>query len=113
MLIYIAYLMVLLMNEFEKMNNLLDFYETLLTTKQLEIMNYYYRENYSLNEIAEILAVSKAAVADSLKRSQKIIIELEKKLQLYHKFKKRQEIYETLKQFSEHQELIYKLEEID
>lgn len=113
MLIYIAYLMVLLMNEFEKMNNLLDFYETLLTTKQAEIMNYYYRENYSLNEIAEIFNISKAAVADSLKRSQKIIVEFEEKLQLYLKFKQRQVIYETLKQSNEYRELIYKLEEID
>ena len=41
----------------------------LLTDKQREIMSLYYKEDFSLSEIAEELSVSRAAVNDHIKRS--------------------------------------------
>ena len=43
----------------EEMNALLDFYETLLTEKQAEVMKLYYQEDFSLSEIVETLAISR------------------------------------------------------
>ena len=45
-------------------NLLKDFYETLLTDKQNEVLELYYGEDLSLSEIAEDLQISKAAVND-------------------------------------------------
>lgn len=101
------------MNEFDKINELLDFYSVLLTEKQQEIMNYYYRDNYSLSEIAEILLISKAGVADTIKRSCTIMNQFENKLNLIKKFKKRQAVYHQLKQFSKINTYIMSLEQID
>ena len=61
---------------------LLDFYGNLLTDRQREIMTLYYEDNLSLAEAAEELNISKQGVADSIKRSEKILYETEEKLQL-------------------------------
>ena len=41
----------------ERINHLMDFYAPLLTEKQLEVLEYAFREDYSLSEIAEIMEV--------------------------------------------------------
>ena len=61
---------------------LLDFYGNLLTDRQKEIMTLYYEDNLSLTEVASELDISKQAVSDSLKRSEKILYDTEAKLQL-------------------------------
>jgi len=61
---------------------LLDFYGNLLTDRQKEIMTLYYEDNLSLTEVASELTISKQAVSDSLKRSEKILYDTESKLQL-------------------------------
>lgn len=61
---------------------LLDFYGNLLTDRQREIMTLYYEDNLSLAEAAVELNISKQGVADSIKRSEKILYETEEKLQL-------------------------------
>ena len=80
----------------ERMNLLLDFYENLLTKKQKNIMNLYFREDLSLQEIAEINDTSRAAVHDLLKRCEKILEDYEKKLLLVKKFQKRNKIFEDM-----------------
>lgn len=52
-----------------RINELMDFYETLLSERQRVAMDMYYREDYSLNEIAENLGITKQAVSDNLKRA--------------------------------------------
>lgn len=47
---------------------LLDAYESLLSSSQQETLRLYFRFNLSLSEIAEEKGVSRAAVADALKK---------------------------------------------
>ena len=66
--------------------HLLDFYGQLLTEKQQVILHYYLNDDYSLGEIAEMLIISRQAVYDTLKRSEKSLNKYEDKLKLYHRF---------------------------
>ena len=81
----------------EEMNALLDAYEMLLTDKQREIMSLYYKEDFSLSEIAENLKISRAAVNDHIKRSTQILMEYEKKLKLVQKYETRSSIYDKMR----------------
>ena len=74
-----------------EMNNLLDFYGKLLSEKQYRAMEMYYEYDYSLNEIAEDLNISKQAVSDNLKRAASNLREFEKKLGLIENYRKRQD----------------------
>lgn len=82
-------------------NYLLDFYENLLTVRQQEILDLYYKKDYSMNEISEILNISKAAVSDLINRSTKQLNEYEEKLKNFDKFQKRLELYEMLLAFND------------
>ncbi|MDF9824411.1 putative DNA-binding protein YlxM (UPF0122 family) [Breznakia sp. PF5-3] len=84
------------MKPYEKMNKLLDFYECLLTAKQQEIMNYYYRDDYSLSEIAENLKITRSAVQDNIKRASHSLETYETKLKLSKKYHHRLTLYEKL-----------------
>lgn len=81
----------------EEMNALLDAYEKLLTIKQQDIMNFYYKEDLSLSEIAEELSISRAAVSDHIKRSSDLLQEYEKKLHLVKNYETRLKIYDKIK----------------
>lgn len=61
-------------------------------------MELYYREDYSLSEIAQNTDVSRQAVYDTIKRTEQLLEMYEKKLQLYKKFTERNEILDDLKQ---------------
>ncbi|KXG79008.1 YlxM family DNA-binding protein [Thermotalea metallivorans] len=65
---------------------LYDFYGQLLTEKQQEIIQLYYSHDLSLGEISEQLGVSRQAVYDTIKRTEKILFEYEEKLGLVQKF---------------------------
>ncbi len=62
------------------MNDLLDWYEDLLTKKQKEIMHLYYHENLSLREIALELSISHNAVYDAIKKVEQRLSQLEESL---------------------------------
>ena len=79
-----------------QMNLLVEFYGSLLTDKQLEYMELYYGDDYSLGEIAEEFDVSRQAVYDNIRRSAKLLENYEEKLQLVADFYKRQEHYDEL-----------------
>lgn len=102
------------MNEIERetINELLDAYDILLTEKQRDIMSLYYKEDFSLAEIAENMDISRSAVSDTIKRSEKILCEYEEKLKLNEKFKKRNEIYGKIKSLGQ-KDLDKYLEELE
>ena len=84
------------MNKLEA-NSLLDFYGVLLTEKQQQITEYYFREDYSLQEIAEITNVSRSAVHDTIRRCEKELQAYEDKLHLYASWRKRMKLYEQIR----------------
>lgn len=75
---------------------LFDFYASLLTKTQREYMELYYIEDYSLGEIANEKQVSRQAAYDNIKRSEKVLETYEKKLSLYDKFIRRQQLLADL-----------------
>lgn len=54
-------------------NELMDIYSELLTKKQQEYLELYYKENLSLQEIAEIHAVSRNAVHDGINKARALL----------------------------------------
>lgn len=73
-------------DKFSKTALLLDFYGNLLTDKQRLIMSYHFEEDMSLSEISEELNISRQAVHDLIKRSDKLLSEYESKLGLIERF---------------------------
>ena len=79
-------------NKTLNINILIDFYGELLTPKQQQILKDYYFFNISLSEIAENLNISRQAVRDCLKTSEKLMLNFENKLKLIEKFEKQTSI---------------------
>lgn len=77
-------------------NLLLDFYGSLLTDHQIEILDDYFKEDLSMNEIAENNNISKAAVSDIINRALKQLTEYENKLNLISNNQKLDKIVDEL-----------------
>ncbi len=83
-------------------NILKDYYGSLLTARQNEILDLYLTDDLSMSEIAERLDISKTAVADILNRSYKQLDEYENKLKLIELAAKREALYSNiLKEFDD------------
>lgn len=99
-----------------RMNYLFDFYQALLTEKQRSYMEMYYLEDYSLGEISELCNISRQAVYDNVKRTEKMLESYEKKLGLFDKFEQRmaliKEVEKSVKD-SNVLKLINQLKELD
>lgn len=78
-------------------NSLFDLYGSLLTEKQREYFEYYYSEDYSLSEIADLLKVSRNAVYDQIKIVLSHLEIYEKKLGLLKQKHKQNMIGEQIK----------------
>ncbi|MCD6578287.1 hypothetical protein J7L48_02290 [bacterium] len=65
----------MLNKDFFRMGKLISVYGKMLSKKQLIYLQYYYEENYSIDEIGEMGNITRQAVYDVLKRS---ILKLEK-----------------------------------
>lgn len=79
-----------------RMNALFDFYATLLTEKQMNYIELYYADDFSLGEIAEEYGVSRQAVYDNIKRTEKILEDYERKLHLYSNYVVRSEVIDQI-----------------
>ena len=88
------------MKKTEEMNEYLDWYGELLTEKQQDICDLYFREDFSLSEISENYDISRAAVLDTIKRSKKLLEDYEKKLHLIEKYHARKKIYDRIKELN-------------
>lgn len=75
-----------MIEKIERMAMLFDFYGKLLTKKQREMLSLHYEHDLSLGEIAEENGVSRQAVHDVLKRSEKILEGYERELGLLRKY---------------------------
>ncbi len=78
-------------------NLLYDFYSELLTEKQKDILKMYYQDDLSLNEIAEEFNITRQAVHDLIKRTEKILFHYEEKLLLKDKYFKQKECIDKIK----------------
>ena len=70
---------------------LYDFYGSLLTDRQREVMELYYGENLALSEIAAEFSISRQGVHDALKNAGRALHEYEQKLGLVDKFQQSRE----------------------
>ena len=80
----------------QRVNLLMDCYSDLLTEKQQTYLEYYYQEDYSLSEIAQILDVSRNAVFDNLKKAVHSLENYEEKLQLLKKHQERLDLIQII-----------------
>ena len=76
---------------------LLDYYGELLTKHQQNILDEYFNEDLSMNEIADNFMISKSAVQDLIKRSLVQLNDYEKHLKLIKKDKELDKIVEEMK----------------
>ena len=79
-----------------RMNALFEFYAALLTDKQMNYIELYYADDYSLAEIAEEFDVSRQAVYDNIKRTEKILETYEMKLHMYSDYIVRSQIFDEI-----------------
>lgn len=68
-------------------NNLIDVYGDLLSEKKIDLLKYYYEDDYSLSEISEISEISRQGVRDSVKKSADELIFFDSVLKLIDKKK--------------------------
>ena len=66
---------------------LFDLYKKMLTEYQREVFELYYFYDYTLQEIADSKKISKNAVHDNLKKTEKSLLIMEEKIGFF-KFKK-------------------------
>lgn len=60
----------------------LDLYGNILEERQLQIMDMYFNEDYSLSEISEITGITRQGVGESVRKSTRRLREMEEKLHL-------------------------------
>ncbi len=75
---------------------LYDFYGELLTSKQKAAFEKHYLEDLSFNEIGAEQGTTRQAVMDTVKRSEKLLLQYEEKLHLVDKFTSRKEKIEQI-----------------
>src|SRR5690606_2863439 len=80
---------------------LFAFYKPLLTEKQQTFLQYYFHEDYTLAEIAEISSISRQAVYEHIKRAQTVLEDYESKLKLFEQHERRMEVISLIRKKAE------------
>ena len=96
------------MEERDDLIKLYDIYNGLLTDNERKCFEYYYFEDYSLNEIAEVIGTSRAYISKTLKIVSDKLIKYESIL--FNK-KKSMILYDLLKDIKD-EKIVKKIEEI-
>ncbi|MFR9295748.1 MAG: putative DNA-binding protein, partial [Turicibacter sanguinis] len=95
-----------MLEKVNRMNELYDAYQVLLTSKQKTYLELYYQEDLSLSEIAEQFEVSRNAVFDNIKRTEKLLEDYETKLQLLKKREIREEILDLMQVHTQDEQMM-------
>lgn len=75
------------MDEILQLTLLYDFYGELLTAKQKLVYELFYQNDLSLTEIGQELNISRQAVRDQLKTTERLLQDYEDKLNLVERFR--------------------------
>ena len=105
-----------MLEKVNRMNELYDTYQELLTSKQKVYFELYYQDDLSLSEIAEQFEVSRNAVFDNIKRTGKLLEDYEDKLQLLNKRQAREKIIDQMMLHTSDEQLVkwmYELHSLD
>ena len=86
------------MDDILQLTLLYDFYGELLTEKQKQVYELHYQNDLSLTEIGEELSISRQ---DQLKRTEKILLDYEEKLQLVSRFQAQKKAVQEMKHIME------------
>ena len=78
----------IILDEILRLNKLYDYYGNLLSDNQKNCFQLYYLFDYSLNEIASELNISKQGVSDNIKRASRNLENYEDNLKLVERFEK-------------------------
>lgn len=84
------------MDKFFLITMLYDFYAELLTDKQKNVIELYYFNDFSLHEIAQEYEITRQAVQDMIKRSEKLLMQYEQKLLLVDRYIKQKQKIEII-----------------
>ncbi len=103
---------IVMLEKVNRMNELYDAYQVLLTSKQKTYLELYYQEDLSLSEIAEQFEVSRNAVFDNIKRTEKLLEDYETKLQLLKKREIREEILDQMQVHTQDEQMMKWINEL-
>lgn len=84
-----------------RLDALYEFYGKMLTDKQSEIMDLYCNLDYSLGEISELHSVSRQAIHDTIRRTEKVLENYETQLGLFKRFQEKQSAFESILDLAE------------
>ena len=84
------------MIERDNIVNLYEIYKKLLSDREREYFEYYYYEDYSLQEIADNNKVSRAYVSKMINNIEKKLLEYEKSLNIYDKNNKIKDLIKNI-----------------
>lgn len=90
---------------------LLEFYGSLLTERQREIVSYTVDDDLSLSEISELLGITRQGVRDAIQKARAQLEEYEEKLGMYKSFCQRQKDGDRLVELIERMDADPKLRE--
>lgn len=68
-----------------EIGSLMDFYASVLSARQREVLEFYYYEDFSLSEIAENIGITRQGVRDTIKHGEEALLAFEKALGLLKK----------------------------